>query len=165
MLRQQWKNLVKGDEPRGGSWDAGHGEGVKVGPEEKCTAGHHLLVTSLQPGRGLGSDTARGGGWGGQGALTPSLPLPCPVQEQPNPHCPSLSLGFLVCLARDEQLVHQAPWPDGHFKTPGNDRPHPNRHGPSGKSREGHHYTWLPRVTSHSVCRCGGNRGPGEDVS
>lgn len=141
----------------------GHGEGVKVGPEEKCTAGHHLPVSPCNLGGAWG--LTRPGAVGGAGKVLLPPPSPSPVPEQPNPHCPSLSLGFLVCLARDEQLVHQAPWPDGHFKTPGNDRPHPNRHGPSGKSREGHHYTWLPRVTSHSVCRCGGNRGPGEDVS
>lgn len=61
------------------------------------------------------------------------MPHPhAPIREQLNPHCPSLSLGFLVCLSRDESLVHQAPWTDGRFKTMENDRPHPNCHGSSG---------------------------------
>lgn len=94
------------------------------------------------------------------------MPHPhAPIREQLNPHCPSLSLGFLVCLSRDESSSTRLlglmdtlrPW-----KMTARI---PTAMAPQGETREGHYYTWLPGVISHFICRCGGNAGPREDVS
>lgn len=76
-------------------------------------------------------------------------PIPChPIKEQLNAHCPSSQP--LICLVRDGQLVHQAPWTDGRSRTLENDLPHPNSHGPSEEDQRGpSHPAVMCRFTFH----------------